>query len=154
MASDPLTDMLDPLHFWRKALTELESRGNTLSTQYMRTAEGAAAVNQFAQLHVSLQSAVEKALGAYLNKLNLPSRAELLELGEQLQRIEDKLDTLNAGSSARDQVSRPARTRQPPASVAADVAPPVVAAAPKKAAARQATGKRPAARRAANARKD
>lgn len=125
MATDSLTQMLDPLHFWRKALGELESSGNTLSNQVLRTPEGAAALNQITQVYVGLQGVMEKALAAYLKGANLPSRAEVLELAERLQRIEDKVDALHGASPAqRASEPRPARTRKPPsANVDAATAP-------------------------------
>jgi hypothetical protein len=114
----PSSFIPDPLDMWRKAIAELEARGNALSSRAMSTAEAATALHQIVKLSLGMQATFEKVLGMYLKQLNLPSRREVVQLAETLQRLEDKLDQLLAAQDGHgaDTRTRPARTRKPPAS--------------------------------------
>ena len=138
--------LIDPLEFWRKALSDMESSGNTVSLKWLQSPEGADVVQRVAQAQLSMQNVVEKAISAYLKGLNLPSRADIVALAEQMQRIEDKLDALQPPERSRDVAARPARTRQPPQQNH-DAPAPVAEAVPEPADKRPAA-KRPAVKRA------
>jgi len=103
----------DPLQMWRKAIAKLESGGNALANRAMDSSEFSSALHQMANLSLGMQQTFEKVLGTYLKKANLPSRAEIVELAQALQRIESKLDRLLPTEPAPDQRPRPARTRVP-----------------------------------------
>jgi hypothetical protein len=94
----------DPLQMWREAQLSTVSGG--------------------------LQHAFEKAISAYLAKVNLPSRKDVSELAAALQRIEDKLDRLLPASAAMPALPRPARTRRPPPDEASAAPAKALAAAP------------------------
>ena len=57
-------------------------------------------------------------MGAYLSELNIPSREELLRLGDSIHGLEAKIDLYLSADSLDDaqgtDVVRPARTRRPP----------------------------------------
>jgi hypothetical protein len=103
----------DPLQMWRKAIAKLEAGGNALANRAMDSNEFSSALNQMANLSLGMQQTFEKVLGTYLKKANLPSRAEIVELAQALQRIESKLDRLLPTEVTADQRPRPARTRVP-----------------------------------------
>ena len=140
----------DPFQMWRDALTKLEGEANTLATGSLKSNELVRSMNQLAGMTLSTQQVFEKVMEAYLRRANLPSRKEVAELAETLQRIESKLDQM-LGTSAGGVAPRPARTRRPAAAAPApepEPAPapePAAAKAPKKAAKK--TRARPAAAR-------
>lgn len=111
--SDPLIP--DPLQMWRKAIASLEASGNALANRAMGSDEFSSALHQMANLSLGMQQTFEKVLGTYLKRANLPSRAEVAELAQALQRIEGKLDRLLPAEARPDTATRPARTRVPPA---------------------------------------
>lgn len=121
MATSPFPD---PLQFWREAVNKLEKDANTLATDGLKSPELMRSLQQASNVSLGLQQAYEKMLEAHLQRVNLPSRRQLGELVETLERIEQKIDRL----LPRDNVApRPARTRRPAA--AADAAAPVAAPA-------------------------
>ena len=107
----------DPFQLWREALSKLEGNVNSLRhRQHGLAARLMRSVHQLSALSLGMQQAFEKAIGAYLAKVNLPSRKDVTELAAALQRIEDKLDRLlPATAAAAPALPRPARTRRRPA---------------------------------------
>ncbi len=107
----------DPLQLWRDALNRLEGEANTLAAGSLKSPELVRSLQQATTVSASMQQGFDKMVDAYLRRANLPSRKQLAELTQSLERIEQKLDRLLPPV----EVPRPARTRKP----AADQAPPV-----------------------------
>ena len=127
--------MLDPLSVWRDALNKWESSSNKLANKEMGSEEFARSMNTLMGMSMGVQQALGKANAALLKELNLPSRAELVELGDRLQRIEDQLVQINRTlSGPAPTTAMPPRTRRPnpPAetAAAAPAAEPTALAAP------------------------
>lgn len=142
----------DPLQMWRDAVTRLENDVNAMATGGMKSQEVARSLNQFSAVALGMQQAFEKVVESYLRRANLPSRKEVAELAQALQRIEGKIDRLLPADALHAAAPRPARTRRPPGAVAPPepAQEPVPAAAPaatKPVAAKPAAAKRPSARR-------
>lgn len=140
----------DPLQLWRDAVSKLEKSANERANAQLKTPGVARSLQDAATLSFGMQQAYAKAVEGYLRQANLPSRRQVQELAETLQRVEEKLDRLLPITDA----PRPARTRRPAAAAtpapAASAAQPAetVARAPRKAARRK-LGSASAARRAA-----
>lgn len=130
----------DPLQMWREAVTKLENDANTLASGSMKSPEVARSLQQASAVTMGMQQVFEKIVEAYLRRSNLPSRKELLEVMESLQRIEEKIDRLLPQDTS---VPKPARTRRPQSAAAPsqDATPPVPDAAPAPAAAKPAAKK-------------
>ncbi|WHZ11637.1 MAG: hypothetical protein OJF60_002076 [Burkholderiaceae bacterium] len=137
----------DPLQMWRDAVTRLENDVNALATSGMKSQEVARSLNQFSAVSLGMQQMFDKMVDAHLRRANLPSRKEVAELAQTLERIEGKLDRLlPAGAQpATAAAPRPARTRRPPGAVGPVQEPELESAASK---ARSAGAKRRAAPRA------
>lgn len=120
----------DPVAAWRTMLSEWEKGVNAVANKAMEKED-------FAKMMGVVNGAGSAASGAfgdlmqrYLTTLNLPSRAELADVGARLQAIEGQLNQLTqmvrgipgANTSSTDSAPKLARTRQPPKSapVAAD----------------------------------
>ena len=128
--------LVDPLQLWRDAVTKLESEVNSLATGSTKNEQIVSALHQFSSVTLGMEQLLEKVIGGYLRRANLPSRKEVLELAESLRRIEDKVDRLlpaDAVSAAGP--PRPPRTRKPTAAapVEAPAPAPAEATAPAKA---------------------
>jgi hypothetical protein len=103
---------------WRSMLQQWDAQTNealgkvTGQEAFSREVNRAMAANL--QMQAAFNEAVEKGLAA----LNLPSRADVARLAEQLNAIERKLDALRAAQPpappATTTAARPARTRRPP----------------------------------------
>jgi hypothetical protein len=121
----------DPLQMWRDAVTRLENDVNALATDSMKSQEVARSLNQFSAVSLGMQQIFEKVVDGYLRRANLPSRKEVAELAQALERIEAKLDRLLPADALAAPERRPARTRRPPGAVAAQEPAPPAAPKPK-----------------------
>ena len=114
----------DPLQLWRDAITKLEADVNALATGSLKAPDTMRSIHQVTTAGLGMQQVFEKVIEAYLRLANLPSRKDLIEVTESLQRIEQKIDRL---LPADDAVPRPARTRRP---LGTQVPPPAADEAP------------------------
>lgn len=114
----------DPLQLWRDAIARLEANANSLAAGSLKSPELVRSLSQATTVSSSMQQGFDKMVDAYLQRANLPSRKQLAELVQALERIEQKLDRLLPPDAA---APRPTRTRRPsapvPASAAAEPAP-------------------------------
>ena len=106
--------LVDPLQMWRDAVTKLETEVNSMATGSTKYDDVVRALHQFSSVSLGMEQLLEKVIGGYLRRANLPSRKEVLELAESLRRIEDKVDRLlPAEAGAAVLAPRPPRTRRP-----------------------------------------
>ena len=139
----------DPLQMWRDAIGKLETDANALAAGGLKSPEVMRTLRQSMAVSSGMQQAFEKLVEAYLNRVDPPSRQDLVALAESLQRIEEKLDRL---LPAQEAGPRPARTRQPPVAPAPASAPaPAPAPEPAAHAAPAAPARKRAAKPAAKA---
>lgn len=110
----------DPMQMWRDALTKLEKEANTWGESGIKSPELMRSLQQSMAISRGVQQAFEKLVEVCLQRVNLPSRKELLAVADTLQRLEEKVDRL---LPAGDAGPRPARTRQPPVAAANQLAP-------------------------------
>ena len=131
----------DPLQLWRDAVGRLENQANSLATDSLRSQEVVRSLHDLSGAFMGMQQLLDKGISDYLRRTNLPSRKDIAELSQTLQRIESKLDAL-LPAEAREAPPRPARTRRPPTSAAPEAPPEpetiAAKAAPKKPARRPA----------------
>lgn len=105
----------DPLQLWRDAVSKLEKSTNERANAQLKAPGVARSLQDAATVSFGLQQAYAKLIENYLRQANLPSRKQIQDLAETLQRIEDKLDGLLPVAEG----LQPSRTRRPPAAVAA-----------------------------------
>lgn len=116
-----LPTMGDPAALWRDMLGQWEKVSNEWGGKLMQSSEFAQGMQGMTALSLKLQQGSHEAMQKMLTAANLPSRADLLELGaqvrgveERLGRIEAALATIGAAAPAPER-PKPARTRQPAA---------------------------------------
>ena len=140
---------LDPMAMWRELTAQWEKSTNEFANETMASDPFRQGMHGGMNASLTAQKAVGDLMARYLTLLNLPTRADIQALGEQLQHIDDHLGriaraveggrgpTASAASSPSAAPSKPRRTRQPPQSqpVAAAKAP----AAPKRPAGKRST---------------
>jgi hypothetical protein len=115
------TDMMD---LWRNWLTETERQWNGFFNQVMGTDSFGRFAGSYLDGYAVLQRALNQGMERYLNTFNLPTHSDIVELGERLHNIEERLATIESNintlyaergispSAAVTQL-RPARTRRP-----------------------------------------
>ena len=112
---------------FRELVTEWERGFDALANRFMGTDEFSRTMNQFQNLQLSMQKAFAEAMGKNLANVNLPSRDDVLRLGEavheidmRLARMEQRIEDLAAASGTASQRPRkgPPRTKRPPSTKA------------------------------------
>lgn len=108
---------------FRELVTEWERGFDALANRVMGTDEFSRTMNQFQNLQLSMQKAFAEQMGKHLANLNLPSRDDVLRVGQavhevdmRLARMEHKLDEMARAAGVPSSRPRqgPPRTRKPP----------------------------------------
>ena len=116
------TSASDPFAMWREWVSQSERQWNTFLNQAMGSESYSQSVGRFMEFYVAAQKQLGESMGRYLTALNLPTRADLLGLGDRLAAIETRLAHIEAALARGGEVggdavpaTRPLRTRRPPA---------------------------------------
>ncbi len=122
-------DTPDPMQMWREWVDQSERQWNTVLNEFMSTEEFGQASSKMMEAFLGMQSSMSEATQRYFSALNLPTRSDVLSLGDRLAAIERTLAELSsrleavqpAGSTTRKAPSRPRprRTKKAPATKAA-----------------------------------
>ncbi len=114
----------DVVQLWRDWLTQSERQFNTFMNEMMGSEGFARSTSSSMELYVMFQRMMAQAMERYLSFMNMPSRTDVIGLGETLRTIEARLarieETLQIAAAAVDgdyERSRyePPRTRRPAA---------------------------------------
>jgi hypothetical protein len=124
---------LDPMAMWRELTAQWEKSTNEFANETMASDPFRQGMHGGMNASLTAQKALGDLMARYLAMLNLPTRADLQVLGEQLQRIDDHLAriarAMEGGTSAAAASAKaapgPRRTRQPPAASMTPTSPPV-----------------------------
>jgi len=114
----------DPAALWRAWLTETERQLNGFFGEVLGTDEFARLSGGFVDGYAVIQRSLNQSMERYLNTFNLPTHSDIVELGERLNNIEERIASLEAtvhsivkqsGIRAGAEVTplRPRRTRRP-----------------------------------------
>lgn len=134
---------LDPMAMWRELTAQWEKSTNEFANETMASDPFRQGMHGGMNASLTGQKALGDLMARYLTMLNLPTRADIQALGEQLQSIDDHLASISramesgrspAASSAAHAPPQPRRTKQPPQAEAAAPIP----AAPKRTAGKRA----------------
>lgn len=113
----------DPMQLWHSMLAEMEKGFNAVATQVMGTEQFAKTAHQLTGASVGAQKTMGDMMEKYLVSMNMPSRAQMVNMGERLQAIESQLNEIKAllnrahpeaVSGDGVAVPRPPRTKTPP----------------------------------------
>jgi len=114
----------DVMDMWRTWLTDTERQFNGFFNQVMGTESFSRVAGSYMDGYSVLQRSLNQGMERYLNTFNLPTHSDIVELGDRLHNIEERLSTIESNISnlfAERGVSpsaavtqlRPARTRRP-----------------------------------------
>ena len=126
----------DMTEVWREWLTQTERQFNAFFNQNMNTEPFARGIGGFTEMTAAYQRMVTEGMQRYLTFMNMPSRTDIIGLGETLRTIEDRLarieETLQIAAEAVEMSddrsvphNEPVRTRRPPGFPLADEAQPI-----------------------------
>jgi len=134
---------LDPMAIWRELTAQWEKSTNAFANEAMASDPFRQGMHGGMNASLGAQKALGDLMARLLTMLNLPTRADLQALSEQLQHIDDHLARIarqledgGAAPAPAPQSSAPKRTKQPPSMAAT---PPAPAPSPAKKAAAKAS---------------
>ncbi len=115
------TDVVD---LWRNWLTETERQFNSFFNEVMGTDSFSRVAGNYMDAYSVVQRSLNQGMERYLNTFNLPTHSDVVELGERLHNIEERLASLEQNINSLLQASggtptaavtqlRPRRTRSP-----------------------------------------
>jgi hypothetical protein len=118
---------LDPMAMWRELTAQWEKATNEFANETMASDPFRQGMHGGMNASLTAQKALGELMARYLTMLNLPTRADLQALGEQLQRIDDHLARIaraveGGPASSAAAAPGPRRTRQPPKAAPAEPA--------------------------------
>ena len=82
---------LDPMAMWRELTAQWEKSTNEFANETMASDPFRQGMHGGMNASLTAQKALGELMARYLAMLNLPTRADIQVLGEQLQRIDDHL---------------------------------------------------------------
>ncbi len=114
----------ETMELWRNWLTETERQWNSFFSEVMGRDSFGRVAGSYMEFYSVVQRALNQGMERYLNTFNLPTHSDIVELGERLHNIEERLASLEANlnnlatatgiaTSAPVTQLRPRRTRRP-----------------------------------------
>jgi len=115
----------DPLSMWRDFVSQWEKGSNEMGNQAMASDPFRQGLHGGMNASLQVQKALGEMMAKFLTSLNLPTRDDVVALGDRLESIDGHLGQIARLLEARDggagvssvgtaAVARPPRTRQPP----------------------------------------
>jgi hypothetical protein len=114
----------DPAVLWQTMLGEMEKGFNALANQAMASPEFSKVMNQAGSAGAGAQKQVGELMEKYLVGMNMPSRAQMVDIADRLQSIEARLGEMQTllqqsvaasnGAAGGPDPQRPPRTKRPP----------------------------------------
>lgn len=120
---------VDPLALWRDWVANSERQWNAFLNNAMATDEFSQTMGRMMDVYLNVQKQMNEVMGRYLQLINVPTRNDVMAIGERLSQIEDRLvsieDALSAARRASPQADsapaqngapatvRPPRTKKP-----------------------------------------
>lgn len=114
----------DPLQMWREWVDQAERQWNQVLGEAMGSEQFGQLQGRMMEALMGLQTSMNEATQRYFAALNLPSRTDILALGERLLAIEDRLSDIDRSLAAAGRSStksaatsrpKPKRTKKAPA---------------------------------------
>ena len=114
----------EAMDLWRNWLTETERQWNSFFSEVMGRDSFGRVAGSYMEVYSIIQRTLNQGMERYLNTFNLPTHSDVVELGERLHNIEERLASLEANinnlatasgveTTASVTQLRPRRTRRP-----------------------------------------
>jgi hypothetical protein len=115
----------DPVEVFRNLVTEWERGFDAMANKIMGTEEFSRSMNQVQDLQLNMQKRFNEAMADQLTTFNVPSRDDILRLGESIRGLDKRLSKIEMllakqskkggkGKKGKKKHGGPPRTKQPP----------------------------------------
>lgn len=120
------TTTVDPFAMFQEWVSNSERQWNGFLNNAMATDEFSQTMGRMMDVYLNMQKNLNEVMGRYLQLINVPTRNDILGIGERLSQIEDRLDRIESGvslavraqttakSAPASTPARPPRTKRPP----------------------------------------
>lgn len=122
----------DPAEAFRNLITEWERGFDAMANRVMGTEEFSKGLNQLQDLQLAMQKRFNELMAQQLANLNMPSRDDILRLGESIRALDKRLAKVerllakqakkakkkDAGKAESERRAGPPRTKRPPSELA------------------------------------
>ena len=106
------TATADPFEMWRDWVANSERQWNSFLNNAMATDEFSQAMGRMMDVYLNMQKNMNEVMGRYLQVINVPTRNDIMAIGERLSQIEDRLNQIE-GALARMSVPSASGTAAP-----------------------------------------
>ena len=104
----------DPVKAWQQMVSQWERQVNDLSAKLSANEHFAGTMNQASKISLAARQSFEGGMEKLLQSMQLSTAAQMSAVTERLDRIEETLARIEAGSSpSRGDSAEPKRTRKP-----------------------------------------
>ncbi len=114
----------DPGAAFRDWVTQWERSFDSLANQFMGTEGFSQAMNEFQKSQLNAQRMLAETMTQILTNMNMPTREDVMRLGEAVQGIDRRLERIETQLSVKaansSQAKKPPRTRKPVAKTQAE----------------------------------
>ena len=114
----------DPAENFRNLVNEWERGFDAMANRFMGTDEFSRSMNQLQDLQLSMQKRFNEAMAEQLANFNIPSRDDILQLGEAVHALDKRVARVESLLAKKDKKKKkkteastrsgPPRTKQPP----------------------------------------
>lgn len=106
------TATADPFEMWRDWVANSERQWNSFLNNAMAADEFSQAMGRMMDVYLNMQKNMNEVMGRYLQVINVPTRNDVMAIGERLSQIEDRLNQIE-GALARMSVPSASGTAAP-----------------------------------------
>jgi hypothetical protein len=107
----------NPLDIWRQFITDSERQWNAFFKEVLGTDAVSNSMNAWVEASLTVQRMIADQLERLYTTFNIPTHGDLVDLGERMKAIEDKLARIEAALGAKTATpklaGKPRRTRRP-----------------------------------------
>ena len=104
---------VDPLALWRDWVANSERQWNSFLNNAMATDEFSQTMGRMMDVYLNVQKQMNEVMGRYLQLINVPTRNDVMAIGERLSQIEDRLVSIEDALGAARRASAPAEAAGP-----------------------------------------
>ena len=123
MADSSSKNRPDPAETFQKLVTEWERGFDAMANKFMGTEEFSRSMNQLQDLQLAMQKRFNEAMAEQLSHFNIPSRDDILRLGEAVHALDKRVARVESMLTKKEKKKKkkkdgasngPPRTKLPP----------------------------------------
>lgn len=117
--TQPAQALPDPFALWSQWLSQSERQWNQFLNEAMATDQFSQSMGRMMDVSLNFQKQMSEVMGRYFSLINIPTRTDILGLGDRLQEIEQRLTSIEGalgslaatGAAGKAPASPPARAK-------------------------------------------